>query len=98
VSATPSSGRPAPSPPPAGPRAADIARLRARRREARRRIRLARLDLGLGLFAALVLLLATPGLAMTAVIALVVLALCGLSVLLERRARRRGQRPRRSSR
>jgi membrane protein implicated in regulation of membrane protease activity len=56
------------------------------------------LDLGLGLLAALVLLLATPGLAMTAAIALAVLALCVLSALLERHARRRGQRSRRSSR
>jgi membrane protein implicated in regulation of membrane protease activity len=55
---------------------------------------LARLDLGLGLVAALVLLLATPGLAMTALIALAVLALCLLSAALERRARRRGPRAR----
>jgi predicted membrane metal-binding protein len=50
------------------------------------------LDLGLGLIAALVLLLATPGLAMTAVIALVVLAICGLSIVRERRGRRRAAR------
>ncbi len=74
----------------------DISRLRARRREARRRSRLARLDLGLGLVAALVLLLASPGLAMTGVIALVVLAICALSVPLEGRLRERGQRRRRS--
>jgi O-antigen/teichoic acid export membrane protein len=75
---------------------ADISRLRARRREARRRSRLARLDLGLGLIAAFVLLLASPGLAMTGVIALVVLAICALSVPLEGRLRQRGQRNRRS--
>ena len=74
---------------------ADIPRLRARRREARRRSRLARLDLGLGLIAALVLLLASPGLAMTGVIVLIVLAICALSVPLEGRLRQRGQRRRR---
>lgn len=67
------------------PSTTDIPRLRARRREARRRRRLARLDLGLGAFVALVLLIATPGLAITAVIALIMLALCVLSVVLERR-------------
>jgi hypothetical protein len=56
------------------------------------------LDLGLGLVAALVLLLATPGLAMTAVIALVVLAICGLSIVLERRGRRRAVSARRPGR
>jgi len=74
------------------PTTADISQLRARRREARRRSRLARLDLGLGVTAAIVLLLASPGLAMTAVIALVLLALCILSVVLERRSRRRRAR------
>jgi len=72
----------------------DISRLRARRREARRRRRLARVDLGLGTIGALVLLLATPGLAITAIVALAVLALCLLSVVLERRGRRRSKRVR----
>ena len=70
----------------------DISKLRARRRQARRRRRLARLDLGVGLLAAIVLLLATPGLAIAAVVALLVLALCVLSVVLERRAARRSAR------
>jgi hypothetical protein len=66
-----------------------VAELRARRRLARRRQRVARIDLGLGVLGAIVLLLATPGLAITALIALLVLALCALSVIVERRRRRR---------
>jgi hypothetical protein len=67
----------------------------ARRRDARRRRHVARVDLGLGLAGALVLLLATPGLAITAVIALIVLLLCLLTLVAERRgwsARRRWHR------
>ena len=44
----------------------DMTELRARRRDARRRRRLARVDLGLGALTALILLLATPGLAISA--------------------------------
>jgi O-antigen/teichoic acid export membrane protein len=51
-------------------------------------------DVGLGVVGAIVLLLATPGLAMTAVIALAVLALCLLSIVLQRRRHRRAPRPR----
>ncbi len=69
---------------------------RARRRLARRRRRVARWDVALGIAGALVLILATPGLAMAAAIALVVLVLCGASWMLERRARgrRSARRPR----
>jgi Flp pilus assembly protein TadB len=67
----------------------DMSQLRLRRREARRRRRLFRLDLGLGLLGALVLLLATPGLAVAALLALGVIVLCIGSVLLERRRSRR---------
>jgi Flp pilus assembly protein TadB len=78
---------------------ADISRLRARRREARRRRNLARVDVGIGLVGAVVLVIATPGLAITGLVALIVLALCGLTFALERRrrpARRRTPRePRR---
>jgi Flp pilus assembly protein TadB len=73
----------------------DAARRQARRREAHRRRHLARVDLGLGLAAAVVLLLAAPGLAISALIALTVLALCLLTFVLERRRsaeRRREQR------
>ena len=63
----------------------DISQLRARRRDARRRRYVARVDVGLGLLGAIVLLIATPGLAITMIIAFVVLALCVLSVVLERR-------------
>jgi|GEM_PF-1699622 hypothetical protein len=63
----------------------DMAHLRARRREARRRQRVARIDLGLGFAAALVLLLATPGLAITLLLVLAILAICGISIVRERR-------------
>lgn len=71
----------------------DIARLRARRRAARRRRRLLRVDLGLGVFVAIVLLVATPGLAIAAIMAGLLLALCVLSVVLERRRRRAATQP-----
>jgi Flp pilus assembly protein TadB len=76
----------------AGPPSRDGSELRERRRVARRRQRLARIDLGLGAAGALVLLLATPGLAVTAVIALLVLALCALSVVVQRRRHKRSER------
>jgi Flp pilus assembly protein TadB len=63
----------------------DMSQLRSRRREARRRRRLVRVDLGLGLLGAIVLLLAMPGLAIAALLALGLIALCVLSVVLERR-------------
>lgn len=72
------------APPPAG-----IAELRMRRRQARRTRRLARVDVGLGAFGALVLLIASPGLAITGLIALLVLATCLISALVQRRIRRR---------
>jgi Flp pilus assembly protein TadB len=80
------------------PPPADIARLRARRRDARRRRRLARVDLGLGVAGALVLLIATPGLAISGLLAGVVLAACVASFVVERRRRKRpeqrgGKRP-----
>jgi hypothetical protein len=46
----------------------------------------------------MVLLVATPGLAITAVIALAVLALCVLSAVLERRGHMRAERPRQTQR
>ena len=67
----------------------DPGALRARHRSARRRRRVARLDVAIGLVLALVLVLATPGLAIAAVIALLVLAICLASVLLERLSGRR---------
>jgi hypothetical protein len=71
----------------------DMSLLRERRRRARRRVRLARLDLGLGVTGAVVLLLAAPGLAIAAVVACVLLALCALSLAGERLvARRSAQR------
>ena len=71
----------------------DISDLRARRRDARRRRYRARVDIGLGLLASIVLLLATPGLAITAIIAFAVLGLCAMSVVLERRRARRPPSP-----
>jgi Flp pilus assembly protein TadB len=70
----------------------DISQLQARRRQARRRRNLARLDVGFGLLCAIVLILASPGLAIVALVALVVLVLCALSIALERRAARRSAR------
>jgi len=70
----------------------DMSQLRHRRREARRRRRLLKVDLGLGLLGAIVLLLATPGIAIAAIIALILIVLCVLSVVRERRrSRRAGQ-------
>jgi hypothetical protein len=54
--------------------------LRARRREARRRRQHFRLDIALGLLVAIVVLLVGPGLAPVAIAALLVLAVCLLSV------------------
>jgi len=69
-----------------------MAQVRDRRRNARRRRRLARLDIALGVLGAIVLLVATPGLAVSALIALLVLALCGLSLVVQRRKRVRMER------
>jgi hypothetical protein len=66
-----------------------MATLRARRREARRRRRLTRVDLGLGIAAALVLLIASPGLAVTGLISAFVLAACAISGFAQRRMRGR---------
>jgi len=63
-----------------------ISQLHARRREARERRRLARVDLSLGVLAAIVLLILTPGLAIAALVALIVLLFCALSAVLERRS------------
>jgi hypothetical protein len=71
--------------------ARDVGQVRERRRRARRKQRLARLDLGLGVLGAIVLLLATPGLAISALVALLVLAVCLVSFVLERRKRVRAR-------
>ncbi len=68
---------------------ADLSMLRARRRAARRRSRLARLDVAIGVLAAIVLLVVSPGLAMTAVIAIGLLVACAVWFAAERRLRRR---------
>jgi Flp pilus assembly protein TadB len=70
----------------------DLSQLHARRRQERRRRNLARLDVGLGLACAVVLIVATPGLAITALVALLVLLVCGLSFVLERSLTRRSAR------
>jgi hypothetical protein len=67
--------------------------LRARRREARRRRRLARVDVGLGVMVACVVLLVSAGLAIAALVGLVLLALCVASLVLERRGARLRQLP-----
>jgi hypothetical protein len=63
----------------------DMAPLLARRRAARRRRRLARIDLGVGVALAILLLLIAPGLAIVALVASVVILVCGVSLLVERR-------------
>jgi hypothetical protein len=65
---------------------ADVSRLHARRRAARRRRHVARVDVGLGLVGAAVLVIATPGLAITGLVALI-----GLTFALDRR-RKPGRR------
>jgi Flp pilus assembly protein TadB len=74
----------------------DSSRLHLRRRRARhsRRRRLARIDVALGLVAAVVLLLASPGLAIAGIVALLVLAGCGVSLLVQRQLERRAARAR----
>ena len=68
----------------------DMSYLRARRRQASRRRYLFRVDIGLGLLIAVVALLLAPGVAIVAVAALLVLAVCITSILLEQwRSRRR---------
>ncbi len=77
---------------------ADISSLRVRRREARRRTRLARVDLGLAVAAALVLLIATPGVAIAGLAAGIVMVLCAVSFAVQHRRRgRRGQTEREQS-
>ena len=58
------------------------------RRDESRRIRdIARLDLGLGVVAGIVLLIVMPGLAVTALVATPILIFCLLSFYLNRRSR-----------
>ncbi len=71
------------------PAPADMSSLRQRRLLARRRRRLARVDVGLGVVAGLMLLIISPGLAVSGLIALLVLAACIGSVFAQRRMRRR---------
>lgn len=63
--------------------------LHVRRRDARRRRHLARVDLGLGLVGAILLVLAAPGLAITGLVALIVLVVCLITYAFERRRRSR---------
>jgi hypothetical protein len=58
----------------------DMSDLRARRRDARRRRHHFRIDVALGLVIAIVALLLGPGLAPVAIVALLVLAACILSI------------------
>ncbi len=68
---------------------AEISALRLRRREAQRSRRLARVDVGAGVLAALMLLIVSPGLAITGLIAVLVLTCLILSALGQRQVRRR---------
>ncbi|HEX3518236.1 MAG TPA: hypothetical protein VHT29_04295 [Solirubrobacteraceae bacterium] len=67
----------------------DISQLQARRRAAERRRRLFRLDIGLGVLMAVILLIVTPGLAIAAVLAVAMLLGCVASVVIARRRRRK---------
>jgi len=60
----------------------DMRRLRARRRRARRRRNLFRIDIGLGALIATIALLLAPGVAIVAIAALLVLAICIVSSML----------------
>jgi hypothetical protein len=82
-----------------GQPAPDATRRAAQRRAAERRRHLTRVDLGLGVVGAVVLILATPGLAITALVALIVLIMCLVTFVAERRGwslrgRLRRRRPR----
>jgi Flp pilus assembly protein TadB len=87
MSARPSRREPGESVPRRAPR--DISQLQARRRAAERRRRLFRLDIGLGVLLAVILLIATPGLAIAAVFAAAMLLGCVASVVMARRRRRK---------
>lgn len=83
----------------------DMTELRARRRDARRRVRLARIDLGLGVLGAMCLWILTPGLAISSLIGGLILVACVASVVVKRRRRARAEsgeprasRPRRRAR
>ena len=65
----------------------DMAELRERRRRASNRKRLLRLDLGLGVLAAILLLIISPGLAITGLVAVVLLVGVLASIVIERRRR-----------
>lgn len=67
----------------------DMAELQERRRVARRNTRVLRLDLALGVLAAIILLLTSPGLAITGVAAFVLLVGVFGSITIERRRRRK---------
>jgi hypothetical protein len=58
----------------------DVRQLRVRRGDAKRRRGLLRLDIAIGVLVAIALMLATPGVAFAAIVALVVLAGCAVSV------------------
>jgi len=73
----------------------DPSQLRARRARARRRRSLLRLDIAFGVLVAIVMLIAASGLAIVAIVAFILLGLCGLSIVVERRLARRSQPPRR---
>ena len=62
-----------------------MAELRERRRRSRRRTRLVRLDLALGVLAAIILLLISPGLAITGLVAVLLLTAVFASIAIEHR-------------
>jgi hypothetical protein len=61
---------------------------RIRHREERRRRHLVRVDVGTGVLGGIVVLLATPGLAIAGLVAVALIVLCVASIVRERRSRR----------
>ncbi len=72
-------------------RARGAAELRLRRREALRDRHLLRRDVALGVIVAIVVLLVTPGVAYAAIVALLALLACGVSLAVGRRRARRAR-------
>lgn len=70
----------------------DLSRRRARRAQARHERQLLRADVAVGIVVAIVGLIIAPGLAVVAIVALAILAVCGVWLLLERRRGRRAER------
>ncbi len=74
------------------PRPRDMTEIRARRERSRQRSRIARLDVMIGVAVAVILLIVSPGLAMSGIIALLALLAIGVSIAVPAYKRRRAER------